>query len=99
MKASRAGIHIDDVDWMMAVTGDNGAMSDTTRTFNVSFEVDEDGVFIAECIDLPGCHAHGATKDAAREQLREVIAVHLDVLAEQGRAIPHVEVETLDLAG
>ena len=77
---------------------DNGGMSESARTFNVSFEVDEDGVVIAECIDLPGCHAHGATKDEARDQLREVIALHLEVLADQGKSIPTVEIETLDVA-
>jgi predicted RNase H-like HicB family nuclease len=73
-------------------------MSTAPHRFSISFEVDEDGVVIAECIDLPGCHAHGATKDAARQQLREVIALHLEVLAEQGKAVPHVEIETLDIA-
>jgi predicted RNase H-like HicB family nuclease len=73
-------------------------MSESAHTFSVSFEIDEDGIFIAECIDLPGCHAHGATKDEARNQLREVIALHLGVLADQGKAIPHVEIETLDIA-
>jgi predicted RNase H-like HicB family nuclease len=73
-------------------------MSTGPHRFSISFEVDEDGVVIAECIDLPGCHAHGATKDEAREHLREVIALHLEVLTEQGKAIPKIEIETLDIA-
>ena len=68
------------------------------HTFTVRFETDEDGIIIAECIDLIGCHAHGATKDEARESLREVIAMHLDILASQGTPIPRIDTETLDIA-
>ena len=66
--------------------------------FTIRFEQDEDGVFIAECIDLPGCHAHGATKDEARDQLREAIALHVEVLTERGERIPPADTEMLDLA-
>jgi len=69
-----------------------------SHTFTVRYETDEDGVVIADCLDLRGCHAHGSTKDEARENLREVIVLHLEVLAERGESVPNTETETLNLA-
>jgi predicted RNase H-like HicB family nuclease len=70
----------------------------TEHQFTVRFEVDEDGVVIADCLELRGCHAHGRTKDDARENLREVIAMHLEVLAERGESVPNTDTETLNMA-
>lgn len=53
---------------------------------------------IADCLDLRGCHAYGATKDEARENLREVIALHLEVLAERGESVPNTDTETMNIA-
>jgi predicted RNase H-like HicB family nuclease len=66
--------------------------------FTVSYEQDEDGAFIAECLELRGCHADGATKAEAREMIREVIELHVGVLTSRGEPIPQPDLETLDLA-
>jgi predicted RNase H-like HicB family nuclease len=41
--------------------------------FNVIIEKDEEGGYIAECPDLPGCITEGDTPDEAIENLNEAI--------------------------
>jgi predicted RNase H-like HicB family nuclease len=52
------------------------------REYRVKLWQDEDGVFIAECLDLDGCHAHGMTRDEAVDQIREAIVAYLDAFSE-----------------
>lgn len=66
--------------------------------FTVSYEQDEDGVFIAECLELRGCHASGATMDEAREMIREVIEIHVEELTARGEPIAQNVLETVDIA-
>jgi predicted RNase H-like HicB family nuclease len=40
----------------------------------------EDGVFVAECLDIPGCISQGATRDEALANIDEAIAMCLDVI-------------------
>jgi predicted RNase H-like HicB family nuclease len=47
-----------------------------------------DTSFGAHVPDLPGCVAVGATEEEALRLVREAIALHLAVLAEQGLPIP-----------
>jgi predicted RNase H-like HicB family nuclease len=52
--------------------------------FNVTVDRDEDGVWIVECPSIPGCVSQGETKEEALENIKEAIAVCLEVRAEQG---------------
>ena len=52
--------------------------------FNVTIERDEDGVFIAECPSIPGCVSQGATREESLANVREAIALCLEVRAERG---------------
>lgn len=45
---------------------------------------DEDGVWIAECPSIPGCVSQGNTRDEALANIREAIALCLEVRAERG---------------
>ena len=45
---------------------------------------DEDGVWIVECPAIPGCVSQGETKAEALDNIREAIALCLEVRAEQG---------------
>lgn len=56
--------------------------------FTVIIEQDEDGVYIARCPALPGCHTEGDTVEEAREMIRDAIALFLDYLHEKGEPIP-----------
>ncbi|HYY59358.1 MAG TPA: type II toxin-antitoxin system HicB family antitoxin [Pyrinomonadaceae bacterium] len=52
--------------------------------FNVTVDRDEDGVWIVECPSIPGCVSQGETKEEALENIKEAIALCLEVRAEKG---------------
>jgi len=52
--------------------------------FNITFDRDEDGVWIAECYSIPGCVSQGKTKEEALENVKKAIAVCLEVRSELG---------------
>jgi predicted RNase H-like HicB family nuclease len=52
--------------------------------FNVTLDRDEDGIWVVECPSIPGCVSQGATKDEALENIKEAIALCLEVRAEKG---------------
>ncbi|MCX6593868.1 MAG: type II toxin-antitoxin system HicB family antitoxin [Acidobacteria bacterium] len=52
--------------------------------FIVSIQQDEDGVFVAECLSIPGCVSQGTTEAEAEANLRDAIRECLAVRAEQG---------------
>ena len=55
--------------------------------FNVTIDRDEDGVWIAECPAIPGCVSQGKTKEEALENIKDAIALCLEVRAEQGLSL------------
>lgn len=50
----------------------------------VTIDRDEDGVWIVECPSIPGCVSQGNTKDEALSNIRDAIALGIEVRAEQG---------------
>jgi predicted RNase H-like HicB family nuclease len=52
--------------------------------FMTTLERDEDGLWVAECPSIPGCVSQGKTRDKAMENIREAIALCLEVRAERG---------------
>ena len=52
--------------------------------FPASIYEDEDGMFIAECLAIPGCVSQGKTKPQALKNIKEAIALCLEVRAERG---------------
>ena len=50
----------------------------------VTIDQDEDGVWIVECPAIPGCVSQGPSKDEALANIREAIALCIEVRAEQG---------------
>ncbi len=52
--------------------------------FTATLERDEDGIWIAECPSIPGCVSQGQTRDEALANVKEAIALCLEVRAEQG---------------
>lgn len=58
----------------------------------------EDGVFVAEVPELPGCIAHGSSQDAALAQVNEAIQLWLDTAREFGEPIPEPKGHRLMLA-
>jgi predicted RNase H-like HicB family nuclease len=52
--------------------------------FVITLDRDEDGIWIAECPAIPGCVSQGPTRDEALTNIREAIALCLEVRAERG---------------
>lgn len=46
--------------------------------YTIIIERDEDGVFIASCPALQGCHSHGETRDEAIENVKDAIRLHIE---------------------
>lgn len=52
--------------------------------FSVTLDRDEDGAWVVECPSIPGCVSQGRTRAEALENIREAIALCLEVRAERG---------------
>jgi len=48
----------------------------------------EDGAFIAEVPELPGCMAHGDTQEAALANVRDAVDLWIETAREFGDPIP-----------
>lgn len=57
---------------------------------------DEDGVWVAECPAIPGCVSQGETKDEVVVNIREAIALCLEVRSEMGLP-PTMETEQVEV--
>ena len=51
----------------------------------------EDGYVVAEVPSLPGCVSQGRTRDKALTNIREAIALHVEVLQERGEPVPDAD--------
>ena len=56
--------------------------------FRVLIEQDEDGVFVAECPNLPGCISQGNTREEALANIQDAIRGYLESLEKHGEPIP-----------
>ena len=50
--------------------------------FNVVITQDEDGVYVADCPAIPGCHSQGSTYEEAEENIKKAIQLCLKVAEE-----------------
>ena len=50
------------------------------KEFQVVVTRDEDGVFVASCPSLPGCHTQGDTVEEALANIQEGIALFIEAL-------------------
>ncbi len=60
---------------------------------NLNYEIvlywsDEDGAFVAEVPELPGCIAHGDSQEAALASIKEAMQLWIDTAKEFGDPIP-----------
>lgn len=56
--------------------------------FRVTIFEDEDGVFVAECVSLPGCISQGQTRDEALANIKDAIQGYLASLEKHGEPVP-----------
>jgi predicted RNase H-like HicB family nuclease len=66
-------------------------------TFLVTLDRDEDGVWVAECPQIPGCVSQGHSKNEAVENIKEAIRACLQVRAEQGMPLT-MEIRQVEVA-
>ena len=59
---------------------------------------DEDGVFIAEVPELPGCSAHGPTQESALSNAQDAVRLWMDTAKDLGDPIPEPKGRRLILA-
>ncbi len=52
--------------------------------FSITFERDEDGMWVSACPSIPGCISQGRTKREAMKNIKKAIKVCLEVRAERG---------------
>ena len=65
--------------------------------FNVTVDRDEDGVWIVECPAIPGCVSQGETRELALDNIKEAIALCLEVRAEKGLPLT-IETQQIEVA-
>lgn len=53
------------------------------KKYTVALEVEEDGRIGAHCLELPGCHSWGDTREEALKNIKEAIEGYLLVLEER----------------
>jgi predicted RNase H-like HicB family nuclease len=56
--------------------------------YRVVIEVDEDGMFVAECPALPGCVSQGKTRADALANIKDAISGYLASLKKHGEPVP-----------
>jgi predicted RNase H-like HicB family nuclease len=66
----------------------SGSTTPESRYELVVYWSDEDGAFVAEVPDLPGCMADGPTHAAAAQAAERVIREWIETARELGRPIP-----------
>lgn len=59
-----------------------------TIRFRVRVSQDEDGAFVAECPNLPGCISQGKTHEDALRNIRDAIEGYLASLEKHGEPVP-----------
>lgn len=64
---------------------------------SVTVDRDEDGMWVVECPSIPGCVSQGKTKADALKNIKEAIALCLEVRAERGLPLT-VETRQVEVA-
>lgn len=57
---------------------------------------EEDGTFIAKCLDIPGCISEGSTRSEALRNIRDAINLCLSVIREDASK-PHIDMPEVEL--
>ena len=68
-----------------------------TYQYQVVFEQDEDGVYIADVPALPGCHSFGYTLEEAEKNIQEAIEGYLEARLQVGDPLPPEESSVFSL--
>jgi predicted RNase H-like HicB family nuclease len=68
--------------------------------YRIVIEPDEDGVYVASCPSLPGCHSQGATRSEAMKNILEAMEGYIESLKENGDPVPpSIDEEVVEIPG
>lgn len=68
--------------------------------FRILIAEDDDGVFVAECPNLPGCVSQGKTRAEAVENIKDAINGYLHSLKKHDEPIPYpIQEELVEVSG
>jgi len=59
-----------------------------TLRFRVLIQQDEDGIFVAECPNLPGCVSQGRTREEVLANIKDAMKGYLDSLQKHAEPVP-----------
>lgn len=66
--------------------------------FRILLEIDEDGIFVAECPNLPGCISQGKTRTEAIRNIKDAIRGYIFSLEKHDEPIPpSIEEEVVEI--
>ena len=66
--------------------------------FKILIKQDEDGVFVSEVPQLPGCISQGDTREDAVANIKDAVLGYVDSLKKHGEPIPvSVDEETIQV--
>lgn len=63
--------------------------------YKVVVSKDEDGRYLVECLDLPGCISEGKSKIEALSNIRDAISGYLASLRKHGEKVPDAKAEII----
>jgi predicted RNase H-like HicB family nuclease len=66
------------------------------KPYTLTFQRDEDGYYIAQVVEFPGCVIHGETLVEAAQRMTEVLPLWLDACLDGGMSVPE-PLEGLDV--
>lgn len=67
----------------------------TSYNLPVIIEKDEDGLYVAECPTIQGCHTQGKTLEEAISNIRDAIKLNLKILRKEKEEIPKTNLVSL----
>jgi len=68
------------------------------RQFDVVIERDEEGLYVASVPQLPGCHTDAASLDELMVDIREAIALCLEVTGQQPSDLEFIGIQRVTVA-
>jgi len=66
-----------------------------SQKFNVVFERDADGLFVASLPSLPGCYTQAPSREELMDRIGEAIALHLE---DRGEPVENLELVAVEVA-
>lgn len=67
------------------------------KTFSVIIEKDEDGYFVANVPELPGCHTQAKSLDQLNKRIKEAIELYLEVNKDVPKTLRFVGIQQVEV--